>query len=338
MKEKSLIGYEHRVVRSQKTDEITDFFVRVFRVFRGCFSAFCLSVFSVFRGCFFAVIFGLIFASSVRGEDAVRLAWKFPAGAKWHVTSESTSVSESTLGTKTSIQTLATTIDTQWEVAETVDESEAWIKQTIERVRARLELPNRTQPVVYDSAQKSRPRGGAEMFAKQIQPLIGKEFRIRMNTRGEILEAVAPETDTPSIAPEERATEPLTEEMLTQIVKSPILVLSDSESQIGATWEWERDAGTKKLKDLYTLSEQTEGAARVNWKTEFSPSDAAQGGQPSNQDQATGMAHFDVSAGRLIRAKSESRLLRVKKVREQEIKMTLTTTTETKFDMTGAER
>jgi hypothetical protein len=136
--------------------------------------------------------FLLLALSAANCFSAEPLRWKFEPGEK--IQYEMTQKMETTMnaGPAGDFKTgMEQTMDITWHIDEVTPEGNATMRQQIERVQLKMNMPG-GQAAEYDSASDEPPQGMAAMLAPLYEAMTGGEFKVTMTPRGEVLEAEAP--------------------------------------------------------------------------------------------------------------------------------------------------
>lgn len=133
----------------------------------------------------------LLSAGSARSQTLLR--WKFQPGETLHYLMTSQMVEKAQIRDKPVITVSVTfAVDDLWKIESVDDKGVATVHRTIDRVRLKLQGPPGAA-ADYDSAASEESTGMAKMFAKVLGVLLKRVTVLRINTRGEILEAKPPE-------------------------------------------------------------------------------------------------------------------------------------------------
>src|SRR4051812_2500102 len=126
---------------------------------------------------------------SVSGAETLR--WKFTPGESLRYSM----VQETTQGLKAMGQEFKTnlnqTVDLHWSVKSVSSEGVADMSQTIDRVRMKVDGPGGS--FEYDSQAGKAPEGPvANALGPLLKALVGAEFTLKMNARGELSDVKVP--------------------------------------------------------------------------------------------------------------------------------------------------
>ena len=128
---------------------------------------------------------------SVSAAQEVR--WKFSADDEFLVTQKQTTNMETLVEKRKSILGSSVELSGAWKVA-SVEGDVALIDQVIESIKVNIDNPaDNTKSVAIDTSSDTRPAKNSRELQKQLQPLIGMVFQLKMNTRGEVLSVDVPD-------------------------------------------------------------------------------------------------------------------------------------------------
>lgn len=249
-------------------------------------------------------------------QSPTLLRWKFKAGDKlalavnedWQVTQR---VKDQDVRTTVSQQ-----FDMTWTVREVDAQGIASISQRIDRIRGKLVL-NGVDAGGFDSAGSQPPAGMWSGLAPVLMSMVGADFVLKFNARGEITDLTVPQQMVEAVAKLPKLgqlREFFSAEGMKQLMGSSLVVLPDEAIPVGHAWTVTRRArnplagpqvitaaltyvgpeqrGGRQLQkitvDVDTLPDQ---AAGVNPQTQ-----AAQ----IKQQDGKGFVYLDGTAGRLV--------------------------------------
>jgi hypothetical protein len=132
---------------------------------------------------FVAMLLAVAFSQEASGQTLLR--WKLRAGESFGLVIHQETKSEVAFSAKSATTNIVLDVSLGWAVTAS-DENELSIKQTIERIVMDLATPQ-GPAIHFDSALRLRPVGQARDLAEALQPLVGAEFQIKLNPRGEVL-------------------------------------------------------------------------------------------------------------------------------------------------------
>jgi hypothetical protein len=121
------------------------------------------------------------------------LRWKFKPGETLHYVLTQQLIEKAQLIGKTpTTMTMGLSYDDVWKIDSVDKEGVATINRTIDRIQIKLQGP---QGVIvdYDTASGKEPTGMAKIFAPIATAIVKKVAILRINQRGEILEAKPPQ-------------------------------------------------------------------------------------------------------------------------------------------------
>jgi len=173
---------------------------------------------------------------SVSGAETLR--WKFTPGESLRYSM----VQETTQGLKAMGQEFKTnlnqTVDLHWSVKSVSSEGVAEMSQTIDRVRMKVDGPGGS--FEYDSQAGKAPEGPvANALGPLLKALVGAEFTLKMNARGELSDVKVPPTLVESLRqanPAATAGGMFSEEGLKNLIGQSSLALPEGPQEKGRTW------------------------------------------------------------------------------------------------------
>ena len=186
-----------------------------------------------------AVLVACLFAGagrSVTGADALR--WKFQPGE----TLRYTMVQETKQGLKAQGKEFKTnltqTVDLHWSIKNVSSAGVAEMSQTIDRMRMKVEGPG--GGFEYDSDAGKAPEGPlATLLGPLLKSLVGAEFTLKMNARGELSDIKVPPTLVESLrqaGPAAASGGMFSEEGLKNLIGQSSLALPETPLEKGKTW------------------------------------------------------------------------------------------------------
>jgi hypothetical protein len=234
---------------------------------------------------------------------------------------------------KTSLELV---VDMLWTVDQATDD-QAEITQQVQRLQVTLSSPD-GPPLQFDSAADKRPTGAARQLEAALKPLLGEQFHVTMNARGEIVKVRAPQR---SAAPEAKDDGKglVSTDTLNQLLKQPLVVLPEKEVSKGDHWKTETETTTAlgKLQQTttYTLADITgdgdDKLAKITQAGELQL-------EPANkklkltEHSLAGDVQFALAPGRLISTQRTQRLKTEQPYRETTIVVDLETRITTKVE------
>ena len=182
------------------------------------------------------VSLGLGAGRSVSAADTLR--WKFNPGE----TLRYTMVQETAQGLKAMGQEFKTnlkqTVDLHWSIKSVSSEGVAEMTQTIDRVRMKVDGPG--GGFEYDSETGKAPEGPvANLLAPLLKALVGAEFTLKMNSRGELSDIKVPSKLVESLqkaGPAAAGGGMFSEDGLKNLISQSSLALPETPIEIGKTW------------------------------------------------------------------------------------------------------
>jgi hypothetical protein len=270
------------------------------------------------------------------------LRWKFAEGQKLLVSVEQKTELETTAGTKPRKVLLEMLMDLQWLVEGVDAQGTADIRQTIVRLKSRMETGG-APAVEFDTASAEQPKGAAEYFAGARQ-LVGAQIQLKLTARGEI-QAVTVSEETTKLIGEALAGTALaplfSSAGLADTLKQSAAVLPEQALNEGNAWQIvssaKLPAGAVQQRTTYTYRGVRDVDGQMLEAIELSsllelgkpPADAKHPLTIKEQSH-TGTLLFDAAAGRFVRSEVNQRLVTESPYRGTQVrvaaKTTLTTT------------
>jgi len=268
-----------------------------------------------------SLLTSIVFAPEAAAQTGIVLRWKFKAGDRLPLAVTDEFQVTQRVKDKDVRTTVSQQFDLSWTVRDVDAQGTASIMQRIERVRGKL-LLNGVDAGSFDSAGSQPAAGVWASLAPILTSMIGADFSLKMNARGEISEVTIPQQTVETVAKLPKLgqlREFFSAEGLKQLMGSSLVVLPAEAVPAGHAWTVTRKArnplagpqlvtaaltyvgpeqrGGRQLQkitiDLDTLPDQ---AAGVNPQSQ-----AAQ----VKQQEGRGFVYFDNASGRL--AESELR-------------------------------
>jgi hypothetical protein len=184
------------------------------------------------------LVASLVFGAGRAVSAAETLRWKFHPGE----TLRYTMVQEQTQGLKAMGQEFKTnlnqTVDLHWNDKSVSSDGVAEMSQTIDRVRMKVDGPG--GGFEYDSQAGKAPEGPvANLLAPLLKSLVGAEFTLKMNSRGELSDIKVPPKLVESLrqaSPAATAGGMFSEEGLKNLIGQSSLALPQDPLEKGKTW------------------------------------------------------------------------------------------------------
>lgn len=255
---------------------------------------------------------------SVSGADAPR--WKFHSGE----TLRYTMVQETTQGLKAMGQEFKTnlnqTVDLHWSVKRVSSVGVAEMSQTIDRVRMKVDGPG--GGFEYDSEAGKAPEGPiANLLAPLLKSLVGAEFTLKMNSRGELSDIKVPQKLVESLrqaSPAANAGGMFSEEGLKNLIGQSSLALPEAALEKGKSWSNQSRLpvpmlGTMVMDKTYTYEGvDPKDAALVQiglvTKVALEPAADSNVAVKITSHQGKGDFAFDAQAGRMVTSRVNDKM------------------------------
>ena len=287
------------------------------------------------------VIFLLLCLSSTL-EAQTPLRWNLKPGQSFGLHSHQETDSEVGFSGKSAKTTISNDLYLTWKVTTTDDEA-ITIHQTIDRIVVNI-VARDAATIEYDSAATGRPSGQAASLASGLKPLLGAEFKIKMDRRGKVLTAEPINEAAKSLMEmtnQLQASDAAARGSLQRLLKQPLVVLPEKEVSAGDSWthssELETSAGPMRQETTYQLEkiydEDGKQMCQIQATSKLHPS-AAAGKTPesklkiASQDQSA-MIQFSATGGRLFNIDQTQKLETLRVYRETTISVKLNSTQQT---------
>ena len=277
------------------------------------------------------VALGLVFSATAQAQTTLR--WNLKAGEKLAVKIAQTTKSEVAYSGKKTSTTIMLGLELTWRVL-TATEGKIALEQSIGRLSVDVDAPPAGR-VQFDSAQADKPTGAAKEIAAALQPLLGTKVEIKMNERGEVLEARPLAGDGPSTAAADAAQTALfSKATIQQLLQQPLVVLPEKPVSKGEKWtvtsKLTTALGPAQQTTTYTYAGPLEQAGKALEKIEstsdlkVTPPAAATAAKLSlKSHEQSGTVLLDSAAGRLTSAEQNQKLVTERPYRETTIVVTL---------------
>jgi hypothetical protein len=263
---------------------------------------------------------GSVRAAEVQLAPAEPLRWKFKAGEsiRYSMVQE---ISQETRDPGRALKlTMNQTVDLHWSVKSVADDGVADMTWTIDRVRAKVSGPE--GGFEFDSQTGKDPEGplGAQV-GPLVKPLVGAEFSLKMNGRGEYRDVKVPPKVVESLrqaGPGASAGVVDPEEGLKNMINQANLILPETALKPGTTWSKQsRSAmpmlGTMVWDRLFTFEGPDPTATelrRISMETKVSLEPAADSNVvvKITSPPSKGEFVFDPQAGRIVSSRVNENL------------------------------
>jgi len=282
----------------------------------------------------------IIAASSGRSDAQTLLRWKLSKGDAFAMTVQQHTESQVAFSGKTATTKIDLDMQLGWNVT-SADEEKTVIRQTVEKIKLTIAPPTGSN-VEYDSSSPARPMGQAREIADTMKVLVGAEFDLVMNPRGEILDAT-PVNDSAKallaggdMTPDEKKT---SADAVQRLIRQSIVVLPETEIAVGDTWTTtaEVSVASRLFKQemnyqlLKNLEREDKPVFKITATSKLIPPSAAppptgKAGGPLTirSHEQTGTILFSQPLGRVIEAEQSQKLTTERTYRETTITVSLT--------------
>ena len=121
------------------------------------------------------------------------IRWKFSVGDQFIVTQNQTTTMETVVNKRKSNVGSTVELLANWKVI-SVDSGTALIEQSVQAIKINIDNPaDNTKSVAIDTASEAKPSKNSRKLMKELQPLVGMVFELKMDNRGEILSVEVPD-------------------------------------------------------------------------------------------------------------------------------------------------
>jgi hypothetical protein len=266
------------------------------------------------------LVASLVFGAGRTVSAADTLRWKFQSGE----TLRYTMVQEQKQGLKAMGQEFKTnltqTVDLHWSVKSVSPDGAAEMKQTIDRVRMKVDGPGGA--FEYDSETGKAPEGPvASLLAPLLKSLVGAEFVLKMNARGELSDIKVPAKLVESLRqanPAATAGGMFSEEGLKNLIGQSSLSLPQDSLDKGKTWSSPTRLpvpmlGTMVMDKTYTyqgVDPNNAALVKIGLDTKVSLEPAADSNVAVKitSHEGKGDFAFDPRAGRMVTSKVNDKM------------------------------
>jgi hypothetical protein len=284
------------------------------------------------------LLFGLLSARTAPSQTL--LHWKLEPGEQLKIKTTQETRSDVAYGGKTTTTHIDLAVELAWQVI-AADAGMTRMKQTVTRASADV----RTQDggrLTYDSTNSAKPAGRTRDLADALLPLVGAEFQIAMNQRGEIIDVKPANKPAENLISQgDAAQQPAAaKQAIQQLLKQPLALLPESSVRPDDTWTAESELdtalGKAKHKTTYRFTGVEERDGRKLERIESSTTLGIEGNAPDarklriKEHQQTGTLWFDSAAGRLVSAEQNQKLVTERPYRDTTIVVTLESKQQTK--------
>lgn len=251
---------------------------------------------------------------------AEELRWRFQTGESLRYTMVQDIV-QTTKGQGRDLKlTMNQTVDLHWTVKSVSSEGVADLTWTIDRVRAKVSVPGRE--LDFDSASGKDPEGPlAAQLVPLLKAIVGAEFTLKMNARGEYSDVTVPQNVVDSLrrgGPGEQAGAADPGEGLKNLINQVNLVLPAKPLEKGDAWTSKSRfpmpmLGTVVWDKRFTFDgpePKDPGLRKISLDTKISLEPAADStvAVKITSSQRVGEYAFDPQAGRIVSSRVKETL------------------------------
>ncbi len=200
------------------------------------------------------------------------------------------------------------TVNLTWTVKSVTPDGTADIVMKMDRVRAAVEAG--PQKIQYDSKADKPDEGAAKVFHDIYSVAIGPDFKLKINSRGEVLESKVPEKLTAALQASPFAAVAdggsfLSDKGLKNVFAQVVPVLPEKAVAKGATWSGSLELPVQPLKLTLThkdtLADVSGDAAKITsvLETKIIPDPASQIVLEMKKQEGNGNVSLDTKSGRI---------------------------------------
>jgi len=186
----------------------------------------------------------------------------------------------------------------------------ASIEQSITRITMKMSLPEAggIKTIELDTGSDEKQRGLADRLLKQIKPLIGNTFTVKMTSRGEIVAIEIPKATMDALreAPSSmQLRKALTADALKQMFGDTAVVFPDQALAVNESWQSTDSVnnaiGTIDRKHIYTNDGMKQvgdkSVVQISMKTEITVKQPGENDAQVDDFQGSGLIWFDPGEG-----------------------------------------
>jgi hypothetical protein len=287
-------------------------------------------------------------APPAQGADPLR--WKFKPGEMLRYTM----VQETVQGVKAGGQEVKTnlnqTVNMHWEVKSVSSDGVAQMSQTIDHVRMKVDGAGNS--FEFDSATSKVPEGQiAGLLVPLLKALVGAEFTLKMNARGELSDVKVPQKLIDSLrqaSPAATAGGMFSEDGLKNLISQSSLALPEGTLEKGKTWTNQSRlpipmVGTMVMDKRYTFEgpdPKAAGLLQISLETKMNLEQAADSNVAVKitSHDGKGEFSFDPMAGHMVSSHVDDKMKMSVSVQGQNIEQSTDTTTRMTLAKDGANK
>lgn len=250
------------------------------------------------------LLFGLPLAGLA---EEINLAWNLKAEDRFQVVREQQAVAHTSVASKPVRTSIETKVTMTWQVEALDDQGNATIVQTLNEIL--VEMDAGSGVLKYDSSVAIKPTGPVKTIADGVMPLVGESFTVTMSPRGEMT-SLKPSDKLAKLFVGKMAEDAggFSAQGIAKLLQQPLLLLPEKPVDAGDTWEVKRDLpsslGLLQQTLTYKFAGVGEGDQAKTARIELGGTIAAPPGAADKpklkSNELTGLAQFDIEAGRLV--------------------------------------
>ncbi|MGC8639074.1 MAG: DUF6263 family protein [Isosphaeraceae bacterium] len=271
--------------------------------------------------------------------SAESLRWKLKAGESLRYTMVQEISQQMKLPDRDLKQTTNLTVNLHWSVKSVASDGVAEMTQTIDRVRLKVDAPDTS--FEFDSQNPKGPEGPiATQLTPLLKALVGVEFNVRMNPRGQFIEVKVPQKLVESLrqaGPPGAAGGMLSEEGIKNLISQVSLTFPEEDLEKGKSWSSRSrfpipKVGTLVMDRTFTYQGSDPKAAdlrQVSLKSsvKLEPTGDSNEAVKITSHDGKGEFTFDPQAGRILSTRVNDLLRMTLSVQGQDLEQTTETVT-----------
>ena len=287
-----------------------------------------------------AISSAVLFCAFPADADETLLRWKLHPDQTLNIRIDQTIKTEATGIPKPRNLSLTLLMEVSWTVVEVSDQGVARIKHTLNRFASTRtgDLPT----IQFDSADDRRLSGPARSIADSVRPLLGTEFLVTMNDRGEFIDVAMPEGQIAQSANAKFAAM-LTPKGISEIMRQSAVVLPQQPLDSGG--QWTSDAklttslGVLQQQNTYAYAGTVLHDGRPQEKIEvvtdlelMTPANDSSSKSVLREHKCSGVLWFDAEAGRFAASEVNQSLTLERPYRQLRIRIRTDTDTKMRIE------
>jgi len=266
----------------------------------------------------FVVILGLTLAAATPALAGKPLRWKLAKGDKFAVELSQQTRQIMKTGDRTVDIPVTMIMNITWTVDDVDDQGVAHETQIVDRIRMKMSVPGAEQNVDIDTKSTEEPEGLAKNLADMVTPMVGVEFKQKMNDRGKVFDVEVPQKAFQGLAGNPLIKQFFSSKAFSDMLAKVSPVLPAEAVDRGHTWEQNSSSktliGTVDVASKYTYLGEEKREDRTLDKIGMTMTmaikpDGALGATIEITDQdCSGNLYFDSAGGYLSESASKQKM------------------------------